>query len=43
MGGVDGYNLQNSRKDVALSWTNVYEGNLDLSSAVGNRRIFTFG
>ncbi|PON98718.1 Actin-related protein [Trema orientale] len=33
MGRVDGFNPQNSRKDSAFNWTNVYEKKLNSSSA----------
>lgn len=35
MGRVDAFNQQNSRKDVAFSWTNVYEKEPTPSTALG--------
>lgn len=35
MGRVDGYNSQNSKRDVAFSWTNIYEKESTSSSALG--------
>ncbi|KAJ4722641.1 actin-related protein 9 [Melia azedarach] len=34
MGRVDGYNSQNSKRDVAFSWTNIYEKESTSSSAL---------
>lgn len=35
---IDGYNLQNSRKDTAFTWTDVYEKNPNISlSTLGTK------
>lgn len=39
MGRIDGNNPQNSRKEAAFDWTDVYEKDSTTSSALGNRRI----
>ena len=36
MGRVDGYNPQNNRKDIAFSWTDVYEKEPTSSVASGS-------
>lgn len=39
MGRIDGNNPQNSRKEAAFDWTDVYEKDSTTASALGNRRI----
>lgn len=39
MGRVDGYNPQNSRKEPAFDWTDVYEKDPSSSSSLGNTRV----
>ncbi|KAK2647238.1 hypothetical protein Ddye_022433 [Dipteronia dyeriana] len=39
MGRVDGYNLQNNRKDIAFSWTDVYEKEPTSSLASGSESV----
>lgn len=38
MGRVDGYNPHNGRKETTFNWTDVYERNLNPSSASGEKQ-----
>ena len=40
MGRIDGLNSQNRGKDLALSWTNVYEEASSSVSELGKRKLF---